>query len=211
MSTLRAILFVGSLRVIVADKCEFELLDLVVLGHRERTDISENLEEISNFFLRLFDWDVFHVDVVDHFSEMSSVSWLELDGLDSIDGLGIECCCGGSLILEADEAVASGGVVSVERDLETLDLAHWLVHRVEVFMFEVFWNLDENVVGKQLILVATEELLVKRQGTALLAIDFEVLHLLASFVELFGVLDADHGGEERLGKISLDLWLLIGV
>lgn len=211
MSTLRAILFVGSLRVIVADKCEFELLDLVVLGHREGTDVAENFEEIFNFFLGFFDWDVFHVDVVDHLTEMSSVSWLELDGLDSIDGVGIESLSGGNLILEADEAVASGGVVTVERDLETLDLAHWLEHVVEVLMFEVFWNLDENVVGKQLVLVATEELLVERQGTALLAINFEVLHLLASFAELFGVLDADHGSEERLGKISLDLWLLVGV
>ena len=107
MSALRAILFVSSLRVIVADKCEFELLDFVVLGYREGTDVAENFEEIFNFFLGLFNWDVFHVDVVDHLTEMSSVSWLELDGLDSIDGVGIESLSGGNLILEADEAVAS--------------------------------------------------------------------------------------------------------
>ena len=182
-----------------------------MLGHRERTDITERLEQICDILLRLFDWDVFHVDIVDHLSEMSSVSWLELDSLNTVRHLSLECLGGGSLILEADEAIASGGVVSVERDLKTLDLAHWLVQFVEVFVFEVFWNFAEDVVGKQLVLVATEELLVERQGTARFAINFEVSHLLAGFIELLWVLDADHGGEERLGEISLDLWLLIGV
>ena len=211
MSTLRAVLLVLFINVIVANKSEFELLDLVVLGHRERTDISERLEQIHDVIIRLFDWDVFHIDVVDDLSEMSSVSWLELDGLDTVDVLGLECLCCSSLILEADEAVSSGGVVTIERDFKTLDLAHWLEHLVEVFMFEVLWNFDENVVSEQLVLVATKELLVERQGTALLVIDFEVSHLLTSFVELLRVFDADHGGEEGLGEISLNLWLLVGV
>jgi len=211
LSTLRAVLLVCFLRVIVANESKFELLNLVVLGHREGADISKRLEQIHDILIRLFDWDVFHIDVVDDLSEMSSVSWLELDGLDSLNSLGLECLRGRSFILEADEAVASRGVVSVERDLETLDLAHWLEHLVQVFVFEVLWNFNENVVGQQLVLVATEQLLVERQGTALLAIDFEVFHLLTSFAELLGVLDADHGGEERLGEISLDLRLLVGV
>lgn len=113
--------------------------------------------------------------------------------------------------MEADEAVASGRVVWVERDLETLDLAHFLELLVQVLVLEVFGNLDEDVVGEQLVLVATEELLVERQGAALLAIDFEVSHLLAALSELLWILDADHGGEERLGEVSLDLRLLVGV
>lgn len=211
LSTLRAVLLVCFLRVVVANESKFELLNLVVLGHREGADISKRLEQIHDILIRLFDWDVFHIDVVDDLSEMSSVSWLELDGLDSLNSLGLECLRGRSFILEADEAVASRGVVSVERDLETLDLAHWLEHLVQVFVFEVLWNFNENVVGQQLVLVATEQLLIERQGTALFAIDFEVFHLLTSFAELLGVFDADHGGEERLGEISLDLRLLIGV
>jgi len=211
LSTLRAVLLVCFLRVVVANESKFELLNLVVLGHREGADISKRLEQIHDIFIRLFDWDVFHIDVVDDLSEMSSVSWLELDGLDSLNSLGLECLRGRSFILEADEAVASRGVVTVERDLETLDLAHWLEHLVQVFVFEVLWNFNENVVGQQLVLVATEQLLVERQSTALLAIDFEVFHLLTSFAELLGVFDADHGGEERLGEISLDLRLLVGV
>jgi hypothetical protein len=211
LSTQRAVLFVLLFRVVEADQSKFELFDFVVLGHREVADISERLEQISDFFISFFDWDVFHVNVVNDFSEMSSVSGLELDGLDALNGLGLECLHGGSLILEADETVASGGVVSIERDLETLDLAHWLEHLVEVFVFEFLWNFDENVVGKQLVLVATEELLIERQGTALLAVDFEVSHLLTSLGELLRIFNANHGGEEWLGEISLDLWLLIGV
>lgn len=61
----------------------------------------------------------------------------------------------------------------------------------------------------QLVLVASQELLVEWQGTALLAINLEVPHLFASFSKLLGVLDDDHGGVEWLGKISLDLWLLV--
>lgn len=200
-----------TIRIIVANESEFELLDLVVLGNRQGTDITERLEQISDIFLRLFDWDVFYVDIVDDLSEMSSVSWLELDGLDTINGLGLECSVGGSFILEADEAVASGSVVVVERDLETLDLTHWLEHLVQVFMLEVLWNFNENVVGKQLVLVASEELLVEWQGAALLAFNLEVSHLLTSFIEFLWILNTDHGREEWLGQVSLNLWLLICV
>jgi len=82
---------------------------------------------------------------------------------------------------------------------------------MQVIMLHVFWNLDEDVVALQLVFVASKKLLVVRQGAALLAVDFEVSHLLAGFVEVLGVLDADHGGEERLGDVSLDLRLHVGV
>lgn len=60
-------------------------------------------------------------------------------------------------------------------------------------MLQVLGHLDEDVVVQQLVLVATEELLVEWKGAALLALDLEVFHLLAGLVELLGVFDADHG------------------
>ena len=40
----------------------------------------------------------------------------------------------------------------------------------------------------------------------MLALNLEVSHLLASIVELLGVLDADHGRVEWFGEVFLDLW-----
>jgi len=94
--------------------------------------------------------------------------------------------------LEANEAVASGRKVGVERDLKTLDLAHGLKEHVEVLMFHVLWNFAENVVVLQLFLVTSKQLFVEWEGTAWLIIDLEVSHLFASIVEVLGVLDADH-------------------
>ena len=111
------------------------------------------------------------------------------------------------LLLEANESVSSGGVVRIERDLETLDLSALLEHGVQVLVLDVLWHLDEDVVVVQLVLVATKQLLVEGKSTALLAIDLEVLHLLASLFKLLGVLDADHGGVEWSGDVSLDLGL----
>jgi len=74
-------------------------------------------------------------------------------------------------------------------------------------MFHILWHFDEDVVVEQLVLVASEELLVEWKGSALLAFNLEVSHLLASVIELLGVLDADHGRAEWSGKVSLDLRL----
>jgi hypothetical protein len=74
-------------------------------------------------------------------------------------------------------------------------------------MCHILWHFDENVVVRQLVLIATEELLVEWEGTALLAIDLEVLHLLAGFVELFWILDVDHSGAEWSGEVPLNLRL----
>jgi hypothetical protein len=79
-----------------------------------------------------------------------------------------------------------------------------LMSEVQLF---VLWDLAEDVVVLQLFLVASEELLVECEGTAWLAVDLEVSHLLASVVELLGVLDTDHGGTELSGDVSLDLRL----
>ena len=78
---------------------------------------------------------------------------------------------------------------------------------VEILMLHVLWHLAENVMVLQFFLVASEELLVKWESTARFVFNLEVPHLLASIVELLGVLDADHGGAELSGDVSLDLWL----
>jgi hypothetical protein len=78
---------------------------------------------------------------------------------------------------------------------------------MKVLMFHVLGDFAKDIVVQQLFLVATQELLVKRKSTALIAVNLEVPHLLTSFIELLGVLNADHCGAEWFGKISSDLRL----
>jgi hypothetical protein len=62
-------------------------------------------------------------------------------------------------------------------------------------------------VGLDLLLVGSEELLVELEGSALLALDLEVLHALNGLVEGDWVLDADDGGVDWGRDVLLDLWL----
>lgn len=80
----------------------------------------------------------------------------------------------------------------VERDLQTLDPTTGGENLVELLVLDVLWHLHEDVVIVQAVFVVPEELFVERQSPALLAVDLEVLHLLAGFLELLGVLDVDH-------------------
>jgi len=76
-------------------------------------------------------------------------------------------------------------------------------------MFNVLSELNEDVVGVQLLLIATEQLSVEWKGTAWLASDGEIPHLLAGLLELSGIFDAHHGIVKWSGDVSLDLRLRI--
>ena len=181
--------------------------------------MSERLEHLLNFFVRFFDRDIFDVDVVNDLSEILLVSWLILDGFDffsfaillglDMDGAILHGIHGELLILKADEAVATGSMVFIQRDLQALDLTVLLHQSVQLFMSKILWDLHEDVVGLQLVLVATEELSVKWQGSALAAFDLEVPHFFTGLCKFLGVLDQDLGGIKWLGQISPDLWLLV--
>jgi len=180
-----------------------------VLVEDEGFDFSEWGEHILDLLVSPLKWDVLNIDVVDELSDLSSVLWLELDGLDgvSIAG-GLEGLAGRSLILEADESVSSGGVVLVERDLQTLDVSVLGEMLLKVLVFHFLWELShEDVVGDELVLVSTEQVFVELESSALLAIDLEVLHLLTGVLELLSIGDAENSAEEWSGVVSLDLWL----
>jgi hypothetical protein len=103
-------------------------------------------------------------------------------------------------------------VVWVEGNFQRLDLSDCLKLGLQVFVSHFLWNtLDENVVGDQLLLVVTKELLVELESSALLIIDGEVSHLFTGLLELSGVLDVDDGGVEWSGDVSSELWLDVEV
>ena len=145
LGTLWSVLFVDSFRVIVAD--ESDLSDLV-LHQVERLDFSEGLEHVLDLVLWVVHRNVLDVDVVDQLSDVSSVLWLEFHGNSvfvlggSLNGFG-----GGGLIVEADEAVASRGVVGVEGYLQGLDLTDRFKFLLKVLMLLVLWDGSDEYVG----------------------------------------------------------------
>ena len=199
-----SVLDVVAIRVVVAD--ETVLADLV-LAEDEGLDVSVLGEQLPDVSIGHGGWDVLHVDVVDESSHVSSVLWLELDGdaLAVVSG-GSDGAAGGLIALEADESIASGGVVLVEGDLQTLDGAELLEGVVELLVSYGGWDgSDEDVLLGELLSVGSEELSVELEASALLAVDLEVLHLLAGFLELGVVWDGDDGGPEWAGDVFSDL------
>lgn len=105
LSTLWSVLFVGTLWIIEANESE---LAYWVLLHDKGFDMSEWLEHLSDLFLGLIRRNVLHIDVVDEPSERSAILWLEFHRQDTILALGLEGGRCTLLLLEANEAVASG-------------------------------------------------------------------------------------------------------
>lgn len=83
-------------------------------------------------------------------------------------------------------------MILVERDLQTLDfsdLGHMLVKLSHGHFLGD--SLDEHVVVNQVLLVHTEQVFVEWEGSALLSVDFEVLHAFDGLSELLSILDLD--------------------
>lgn len=100
-------------------------------------------------------------------------------------------------------------MVRVQRDLEGLDWTKLFKMFVKIDLVHFLGNgADEDVVREELLLVGTKKLSVEGKGTAWLAFDLEVAHLVTGVLELIGIFDADHGTVERLGDIIFDLGLL---
>ena len=77
-------------------------------------------------------------------------------------------------------------------------------------MLEILGNIpNKDIVGHQFLLVGTKQLLVKLEASAWLALDLEVLHLLAGQMEVGGVLDAHDRGEEGPSDVLTDLRLRV--
>ena len=101
-------------------------------------------------------------------------------------------------------------MVTIEGDLQTLDVSVLIENFLKIFVFHIFWKLsNENVVIGELVLMSTEQVFVELEGSTLLALDLEVLHFLTSVLELLRIGDAENSRVERSGVISLDLWLTL--
>ena len=204
LGALRSVFLVDTLGVVIADKGE---LANVVRLHDEREDVAMGLEHLSDIIIGEGVRNVLNIDVVHELAEVALVVLgLELDDVHLTEILGVEGLGGRLGVLEADEAVASGRVITVERNLERLDGTNLAEDLMQLLMSDILRDgTDEDVLREELLLVGTEELSIERKSTALLAVDLEVSHLLAGSLELLGVLDVDHGGVEGLGDVILDL------
>ena len=154
--------------------------------------------------------NVFHVNVIDELSALSTILGLKFQGngfvliLAEFDSLGCRY-----LVMEANESIPSGRMVWVERDLERFDFTDLLKFLLEVAVLEIFWDLaDEHIVGHELLpVITTKQLPVKLKSSALLPIEFEIFHSLNRFGEGLRILDADNGRVEWLCDVFSDLRL----
>lgn len=165
------------------------------------------LEKFPNVTFTAFIWDVFDVNVVNESPHLPPVLWLELHLVNAVGNVELQCLNRSMLLLKANEAIASRRVIRVDRNLEALDPACLREDLVELLVFEILGHLDKNIMIQQPILIATKQLLIKRQCATLLPIDVKVLHFLTSLFELLGVFYVDHSRIKRPGNISLDLRL----
>jgi hypothetical protein len=108
--------------------------------------------------------------------------------------------------LEADETVLSGRVIGIQRDLDALDITEFLEGVLELGSLNISRDLsDEYILVFNLCSVASKEILVERQSSARLALDFKVSHFLASGLEFIGVINLYHCRVEWLSDVSSDL------
>ena len=78
-------------------------------------------------------------------------------------------------------------MVAVEGYLEGLDLTDALKFLLKIGVLEVLWNgAHKDVVGHELLFVASEELLVELEGSAWLLSNLEELHGFDGLAESFG-------------------------
>jgi len=206
LSTFWSVFFVGSFWIIEADE---SILTHFVFEKDEGFDVSKSLEHFLNLIVSHLKRDVLNVDVVDKLSERSSVFWLEFASNDVIILVGqIDGFLGRFFILEADESISSGGMVTIKRDLEGLNLTNLLEFLLEIGVLFVLWDLaDEDVVRHELLFIASEKLLVKLESSTWLLFNLEIFHCFDSFVESNWVFNADDSRVEWSGDVLSDLRL----
>jgi hypothetical protein len=111
--------------------------------------------------------EVLGVNVVVDFAEVTLVTGLVADNLDAVGiAFGLESTGSRGRVLEADEAVATGLVIGVQRDLQRLDVAIALEVLFELLRRQLLGNsADEDVVIDNLLRVGAEEVIVERKGS----------------------------------------------
>jgi hypothetical protein len=186
---------------------------LVVSLIFEETNVAMLGEQLTGLLLIERVGQVLDVDVVEHTSELTSVSWLVLDSESAIVASGVSEAVGGGLwLLEAHESVATGRVVWVEGDLEGLDftvLGELLLEPLRVVNVILGDLGHKHVVLDKACLVAAEQLVVVGEGAAHLAVDLEVSKLLAGLLESLLVWDNHDGGVEGTINVASELRLAI--
>jgi hypothetical protein len=78
---------------------------------------------------------------------------------------------------------------------------------LKIGILYVFRNiLNENIMSKKFFFVASKKLSIELKPSALLSINFEISHILTSFLELDWVFDAYDGSPEWSCDVFSDLW-----
>jgi hypothetical protein len=76
LSTVWPILIIQTFGIIIANKT---ILTKFVFLKYKRFDVSKIFEQFSNIFISHLSWQIFNIDVVNEFSDVSSLAWLKLN------------------------------------------------------------------------------------------------------------------------------------
>jgi hypothetical protein len=155
-SALWSILTVLSITTI-ANKSVFSN---IVLLQEEGRNLTVGTESFFDIFLTPGLGNVLYEDVVEDFAEVGLGLWFKLDSNELIASTLLSKSLGSVLwVLEANETVATRGVVFVERDFRGDDTSILGEHFLEALRVDGLWDLaNENVLGAQAADVHTSEL-----------------------------------------------------
>jgi len=185
-----------------------------MLLHEEGGDAAEGFEAGAD--LRLFPvvGQVLDKDVVEDFAEVGFLLGFVLDADEIVIALHRlrQGASGRFGVLEADEAVAAGGVVLIDGDFGADDVAVGFKHLFEAFRVDFFGDLaHEQILRVEAGRVRAEQFGVVGEGTAWLALEGEEAELLCNFVELVGVLNLNDCSVEGLAGFTTHLGLVLQV
>lgn len=157
--TFWTVLFAQLLWVIEAD--EAELADLV-LEKDCWFNIAEGSKKLHNLIFAHVGWNIFDIDVIDQLPDISSIFGLENQSSQILIFRAFNSRLSSFFAVEADKAVATAGVILIQRNFQAFDFTILAELGVQILMSELLWNIpDEYIVRLKLFLVISQEISIK--------------------------------------------------
>jgi len=181
---------------------------LLVVGVVHAFDATELSEKSAYVSFSVVVGEVLGVDVVVDLAEIAFVAGLVSDHLVTVGGaLSFKSLSGTRGLLEANEAVATGLVVRVERDLQRFDVSVAREVLFKSLRSDLLGDLaHEDVVVDNFLGVGSKEIVVEGESARWLAWGkLEVAHLFAGLREFVLLGDGHNGRVEGAVKIASDL------
>jgi len=139
--TLRTIFFAFLLWVIKADKSELANLIFEEFGWY---DVSKWSEQSLDFFFAHSRWNILDINIVDKFSCITSILWLEYQSSEFIFLWSFNCRLCSFLSIKAYKPVSSRWMIFIQRHLKTLHFTILIELWLQFLMLDIFRNVSNK-------------------------------------------------------------------